>query len=389
MSDSDLPRLSSFTLDGWPVLGGPVTITLNDGVAVLVGRNGAGKSAILEGFKYISSLAIGRKNFSSLSNKSIPKILKFVILTPTYRHLVYRYEVIEYTVPVDELELNYDTNDDIEGKHFSCKETCQYMDGKKELIWTAENGIKTFYQEKYLEYSDYANYSNELLSDFVKEAQWIYSSLKSINLIGKFPVRQTSQRYSSSLYVVNESLIYDSSLEMSDRLSIKIHVLIKKGNIEELKTICQRVGIGTNINEKKFFSPDPETYYLEVFLDNVNLGLLSDGTLRILSIIVELINSNPTSTLMIEEPETQIHPGMLEKLLNEIESYTYGKNLIISTHSPQVVSWTQPDKINLVYRENNKTFVRKLATNEIKSVVQYLNEEGDLGDWIYSGILDE
>jgi AAA15 family ATPase/GTPase len=263
------------------------------------------------------------------------------------------------------------------------------MDGEKELIWTAKNGIKTLYQEKYLEYSDYANYSNELLSEFVKEAQWIYSSLKSINLIGKFPVRQTSQRYSSSLYVVNESLIYDSSLEMSDRLSIKIHVLIKKGNIEELKTICQRVGIGININEKKFFSPDPETYYLEVFLDNVNLGLLSDGTLRILSIIVELINSNPTSTLIIEEPETQIHPGMLEKLLNEIESYTYGQNLILSTHSPQVVSWTQPDKINLVYRENGRTFVRKLATDEIENVVEYLNEEGDLGDWIYSGILDE
>jgi hypothetical protein len=43
MSDSNPPRLLSFTLDGWPVLGGPVTISLNDGVAVLVGRNGAGK----------------------------------------------------------------------------------------------------------------------------------------------------------------------------------------------------------------------------------------------------------------------------------------------------------------------------------------------------------
>jgi predicted ATPase len=80
---------------------------------------------------------------------------------------------------------------------------------------------------------------------------------------------------------------------------------------------------------------------------------------------------------------------MLEKLLNEIESYTHGQNLILSTHSPQVVSWTQPDKINLVYRKNGQTFVRKLATNEIENVVEYLNEEGDLGDWIYSGILDE
>ena len=80
---------------------------------------------------------------------------------------------------------------------------------------------------------------------------------------------------------------------------------------------------------------------------------------------------------------------MLEKLLNEIESYTYGQNLILSTHSPQVVSWTQPDKINLVYRQNSQTFVRKLAGNEMKSVVAYLNEEGSLGDLVYSGILDD
>jgi predicted ATP-binding protein involved in virulence len=80
---------------------------------------------------------------------------------------------------------------------------------------------------------------------------------------------------------------------------------------------------------------------------------------------------------------------MLEKLLNEIESYTYGQNLILSTHSPQVVSWTDPDKINLVYRENGRTFVRKLGADEIHNVADYLNEEGDLGDWIYSGILDD
>ncbi|MFM7579588.1 MAG: ATP-binding protein [Microcystaceae cyanobacterium] len=71
MSDSELPRLLSFTLDGWPVLGGPVTITLNDGVAVLVGRNGAGKSAILEGFMAISSFALG--NFNPSLNNNISK----------------------------------------------------------------------------------------------------------------------------------------------------------------------------------------------------------------------------------------------------------------------------------------------------------------------------
>jgi predicted ATPase len=80
---------------------------------------------------------------------------------------------------------------------------------------------------------------------------------------------------------------------------------------------------------------------------------------------------------------------MLAKLLNEIKSYTWDENLIISTHSPQVVAWTKPENISLVYRNQGRTSVRKLEEGEIEKVVDYLCEEGDLGDWIYSGILDE
>ena len=124
-------------------------------------------------------------------------------------------------------------------------------------------------------------------------------------------------------------------------------------------------------------------------LDGVNIGFLSDGTLRILAILIELINLNPSTTIIIEEPETQIHPGMLAKLLNEIEAYTFEKNLILSTHSPQVVAWTSPENINLVHRKDGQTFVRKLGEDEIHNVIEYISDEGDLGEWIYSGILDE
>jgi predicted ATPase len=57
LSNENQPRLLSFTLDGWDVLGGKVSVSLSDRVAVLVGQNGAGKSAILEGFEAIALLA--------------------------------------------------------------------------------------------------------------------------------------------------------------------------------------------------------------------------------------------------------------------------------------------------------------------------------------------
>ena len=131
---------------------------------------------------------------------------------------------------------------------------------------------------------------------------------------------------------------------------------------------------------------DSQEHLVSVLLDGVDVGLLSDGTLRVLDLLLELITSRPGTTTMIEEPETQIHPGLLEKLLNEIEAYTADENLIISTHSPQVVSWVEkPDKINMVYRQDRRTHVHKLKKTEIESVFDYLNEKGSLGEWVYSG----
>ncbi len=169
---------------------------------------------------------------------------------------------------------------------------------------------------------------------------------------------------------------------------------MEMGKLDEFDNVCQRVGLGKITEQKspQYVEPrerDEKEYFFEVKLDGVNIGFLSDGTLKVLSILIEIIVSNPSSTIIIEEPEAQIHPAMLTRLLNEIETYTYGENLIVSTHSPQVVAWTSPEKINLVHRKDGETFVRKLAEDDIHSIIEYLSEEGNLGEWIYSGILDE
>lgn len=403
---SDLPRLLSFTLDDWPVLGGPVTITLNDGVAVLVGRNGAGKSAILEGFRAIAYRAVGRNkvydphNFSLLNRNvddsipdNIPKTLTLEVLTPMNRRIEYKYEFFEKPT-ADEDDSIY-----FLGEHkYLFHENCQYLDEKRELIWKIQDSnIKLIKGSEPSRFNDFAVFLRRQMGslDFLfsypgmpDEVKWIYDLLTEILFCGEYAFfLRRSQRSFCTLTRPSRG-VGNVPEELPDLLAKGILTLLENDKQEELTGICQRLGLGNSITKKE--RPlENETYYIEILFDGVNIGLLSEGTLRILSIILDLINLKPITTLLIEEPETQIHPGMLEKLLNEIESYTYGQNLILSTHSPQVVSWTQPDKINLVYRQDGRTFVRKLATNEIENVVEYLNEEGSLGDWIYSGILDE
>ena len=110
-SNTNQPRLLSFTLDGWSVLGGRITVSLRDGDAVLVGRNGAGKSAILEGFESIALCATGRLNRLRPNNSDgIPKILRIEILTPTNRLLEYKYELITMSTSDEDADMDDSTN---------------------------------------------------------------------------------------------------------------------------------------------------------------------------------------------------------------------------------------------------------------------------------------
>jgi AAA domain, putative AbiEii toxin, Type IV TA system len=413
LSNEKQPRLLSFALDGWDVLGGRVSVSLSDRVAVLVGRNGAGKSAILEGFEAIASLAVGRLGRNQLNDtENFPKVLGIEILTPNQRRLKYQYELIPLTTSIEDSDIDESTNenDNSEENQFSWNDCCQYLDEQEEEIWTTELGITKFDQEEnpIITILGSTNpFGRSRLPDntfkLPREMKWVYNVLKEVKIIGKLPVRRNSKRRQSLILQRDDNKIHvPGGFSLADSLAFKILRLMEDRDLDELENICRRVGIGDRITVQKFilsenskdsnkrysFPPD-EGYISSVLLDGVNVGLLSDGTIRVLSILIEIISSSASPLKIIEEPEMQIHPGMLEKLLNEIEAYTLGENLILSTHSPQVVSWAKPDKINLIYRDDTKISVRKLSAGEIDRVAGYLNNDGDLGDWIYSGILDD
>jgi len=90
-------------------------------------------------------------------------------------------------------------------------------------------------------------------------------------------------------------------------------------------------------------------------------------------------------TLLLEEPETGIHPGLLAKLLATIESYTIDHQVVVSTHSIQVVNWARPEEIRLVERAGSSSTARQLTVEQVTRVSRYLADEGTLGDFVYSG----
>lgn len=88
----------------------------------------------------------------------------------------------------------------------------------------------------------------------------------------------------------------------------------------------------------------------------VPAGLVSDGVLLFLAHLVIVMGDTRPSVLMLEEPETGIHPGLLERLIALLKGLTKGEHggspvqIILTTHSPMLLNFVEPHEIRVVRR---------------------------------------
>jgi predicted ATPase len=70
---------------------------------------------------------------------------------------------------------------------------------------------------------------------------------------------------------------------------------------------------------------------------------LSDGTLRFLALAVILLQSDPPPLICLEEPELGMHPDMIRMVAEMIVDASTKTQLIITTHSEQLLTALQDD----------------------------------------------
>ena len=94
---------------------------------------------------------------------------------------------------------------------------------------------------------------------------------------------------------------------------------------------------------------------------------LSDGTLRFICLTTALLQPNPPSTIIIDEPELGLHPYAIEILAELIKSASKKTQLIISTQSPSLVDYFEPEDIIVVNRKNGASVFNRLNKGELSS----------------------
>ncbi len=99
--------------------------------------------------------------------------------------------------------------------------------------------------------------------------------------------------------------------------------------------------------------------------------LISDGTINITALIIALYFEKKSLTI-VEEPERNIHPYLISKVIDMMKDASEKKQIIVTTHNPEVVKYTPLENILLVSRndEGFSTVSRVDDKEEIKTFLQ-------------------
>lgn len=182
--------------------------------------------------------------------------------------------------------------------------------------------------------------------------------------------------------------------------NITEHLKIANEIIENLRlyTTIEEIRFNPNINLYKIDKPISTEKLITI--DNIKLEFkingnwlpwsqLSDGTKRLFYIIAEITNTN--GLVLIEEPELGIHPHQFNLLMNFLKEQSESKQIIISTHAPKTLDHLSPDELNRIlityYDLKTGTQIRHLTGKEIAKAKKYMKEVGFFSDyWLLSDL---
>ncbi len=94
---------------------------------------------------------------------------------------------------------------------------------------------------------------------------------------------------------------------------------------------------------------------------------LSDGSIRFICLATALLQPDPPSTIIIDEPELGLHPYAITLLGALLKSAASRMQVIVSTQSVPLVDEFAPDDLIIVEREDGNTVFKRLDSEELAS----------------------
>ena len=105
----------------------------------------------------------------------------------------------------------------------------------------------------------------------------------------------------------------------------------------------------------------------------------SDGTLKMLSYLIVLMDPDPPRFIGIEEPENFLHPRLLPELAEECRAASANSQLLVTTHSPFFLNGTRPEEVRVIYRDE-KGYSQVERASDIGGIREFVEAGASMGD---------
>jgi predicted ATP-dependent endonuclease of OLD family len=376
---------------------------LPNNLMALIGANGVGKSNILYGLQMFSKSERNRRFFSEQSKEDL--------LSTSINLIVEFEEKIIFIRAKFFYQTDERNNDEIYYTELKYR-----IQGQNSRKWNSVNPV-IFEFIEYLKKKRITEYPKEFQSEKAKFSIRLVRSLSNISYYSatqfsdpsKCPIsielddyrishrasraNRTHQQFIFDLYRAYKSqepsftlflnTVGQNGLGLIDNIEFRDH---------EIPSSSYKVRAGGQIqqieNSKTIVVPS-------IIIDGLTLSpnQLSEGTFKTLALVFYILNDE-NEFLLIEEPEVCVHHGLLNSILQLIKQQSRHKQIIISTHSDYVLDMLEPENILLVHKTSDKgtkanAISNMLSANDYRILKDYLEQEGNLGEYWKEGGFDD
>ena len=302
-------------------------------LTVLVGPNASGKSNVLHALNLLRTM---------VTTDDLPPVefVKDRLWAGGASHITFQLHAeVETTLTVYQLKFTADADNPFVSEQLSINDVKVIGIQSGQGVVRDEDGEnETRYTSNKLALQSAGAYGNKpitgALTKFVKE--WKFYNFRPD------AIRDGLTVFSSDTKDVGESPKLDSHGYRLPEVLSDWHENIP----ESFRNVSESLASSTNIGiDCRPTNGDNHLYLLEGYENPIPLQRASDGTLRLVAYYALLNQAELPPLVAIEEPERSLHPGALENVAYVLEQLAERTQVIITTHSSQLLDAFSSDKL--------------------------------------------
>ena len=399
-------------------------INLFEPLTILLGRNGSGKTNLIEGVELLAALAGGApfNEITDVGRGGIFEVRGGLRSCPRFGVQSFRLKFNQASVTFDGERnqfIDYSIKVAFYGRH-EVRLSAEKLKIGGRVFFEAEDHDGEIFNVRYDNFSRGNNPSCQ-----VSSARTVLSRYEEI--IGNSRARNAKRRKSPATVrgvrdYLRSSYIFDPQPKLMrayERVELQSRLLRNGANLSavlfalqqeddpEQQATLQRI---TETIRQVPDEPFAEIGFAETSLGDVMAGfipengegtnggrlidarLLSDGTLRMLAVVTALETVPEHSRIIIEEFDNGLHPSRAKLLVQKLDEAAKRRrlNVLVTTHNPafmDALDESQMNNVLLCHRDESRgaSLVTRLGDLDVAGTLAL---RGGLGDFVTSGALE-